>query len=159
MTDDSQFLALTIKNAEKHLAQNGYPASSLIVRDNAIISEQVNQATTFHDPTAHSEILCIRDAGKKLQTINLSDCTLYAAIEPCLMCLTACYWARITRIVFACSAKNLSKENYEGTLASEEITQNFNQPLHLIHIHQQEQAALSLIKNWEKQYRNQHKYL
>lgn len=79
----------------------GGPFGAVIVRNGEIIAEGWNRVVANKDPTAHAEILAIRAACAKLTRIHLTDCTLYASSEPCPMCLSAAYWARLQRIVFA----------------------------------------------------------
>ena len=80
---------------------DGGPFGAVIVRDQRIIGSGYNQVTQHHDPTAHAEVLAIRNACRDLQTFDLSGCDLYTSCEPCPMCLSATYWARITNIYFA----------------------------------------------------------
>jgi guanine deaminase len=73
----------------------GGPFGCVVVRGGKVVGRGSNQVTSTCDPTAHAEVVAIRDACKALGTFNLSDCTLYASCEPCPMCLSAIYWARI----------------------------------------------------------------
>ena len=77
------------------------PVGAVIVKGNIVISAQHNQVITQLDPTAHAEILCIRQAAHKLSTTYLNDCDLYTTLEPCAMCAQAIAWAKIKRIYFA----------------------------------------------------------
>ena len=76
----------------------GGPFGALIVRGEEIISAQTNSVTPDKDPTAHAEVNAIREACKKLDTFDLSGCTLYTSCEPCPMCLSAAYWAKVDKI-------------------------------------------------------------
>jgi len=99
---DSSFLKRALELAETGANNaDGGPFGALIAKDGQIISEAWNTVTTEHDPTAHAEINAIRFACKKLTTFHLKGCVLYASSEPCPMCLSAAYWARVDRIVFA----------------------------------------------------------
>ena len=80
---------------------NGGPFGAVIVKDGAIVGEGGNRVTASHDPTAHAEIVAIRDACAKLNTFNLAGCSIYTSCEPCPMCLAAIYWARIEKIYYA----------------------------------------------------------
>jgi tRNA(Arg) A34 adenosine deaminase TadA len=102
MNPDDQFLARAIELA-RHGSESGEggPFGAVIVRDGKIIAEDWNRVVARHDPTAHAEIGAIRSACAGLDHFHLSGCTLYASSEPCPMCLSAAYWARIERIVFA----------------------------------------------------------
>ena len=88
---------LSIKNAETI----GGPFGCVIVKDNKIISEGSNKVTSTNDPTAHGEIVAIRNACLKLNTFNLSGCELYSSCEPCPMCLSAIYWSHIDKVYYA----------------------------------------------------------
>jgi len=102
MNPDDQFLARTIELARQGSASGeGGPFGAVIVRDGLIIAEGWNRVVASHDPTAHAEIGAIRTASAILGSFHLTGCTLYASSEPCPMCLSAAYWARIKRIVFA----------------------------------------------------------
>lgn len=101
MTDD-QFLARAIELARQGSeCGEGGPFGAVIVRDGKIIAESWNRVVAIHDPTAHAEINVIRSACADIKDFHLPGCTLYASSEPCPMCLSAAYWARIERIVFA----------------------------------------------------------
>ena len=102
MNPDDQFLARAIELARQGSASGeGGPFGAVIVRDGKIIAEGWNRVVTSHDPTAHAEIGAIRAACNWLGHFHLPGCTLYASSEPCPMCLSAAYWERIERIVFA----------------------------------------------------------
>jgi len=102
MHSDDIFLRHAIELAERgSRAGDGGPFGAVIVRDGQIIAEGWNRVVVSHDPTAHAEIAAIRSACTALGHFHLPGCTLYASSEPCPMCLSAAYWARIERIVFA----------------------------------------------------------
>ncbi len=100
MTTDEDFLrraiALAVHNVE---TGSGGPFAAVIVRDGALIGEGANSVTRTSDPTAHGEVNAIRDACRRLNTFTLARSTLYTSCEPCPMCLAACYWAGIERVV------------------------------------------------------------
>lgn len=99
---DEQFLRRTIALAEANLARgDGGPFGAVIVQNGRIIAEGWNQVVVAKDPTAHAEIVAIRAASALLGRFHLEDCVLYASSEPCPMCLSAAYWAKVQRIVFA----------------------------------------------------------
>ena len=102
MNQDDFFLARAIELAQKgsELGEGG-PFGAVIVREGKIIAEGWNRVVTSHDPTAHAEISAIRSVCATVDSFHLPNSTLYASSEPCPMCLSAAYWARIERIVFA----------------------------------------------------------
>jgi guanine deaminase len=82
----------------------GGPFGTVIVRDGQIVGRGCNEVTSTNDPTAHAEVVAIRDACSRLAVFNLAGCELYASCEPCPMCLAAIYWAHINRFYFGCTA-------------------------------------------------------
>ncbi|NJD25481.1 MAG: nucleoside deaminase [Betaproteobacteria bacterium] len=102
MKDDERFLARAIELAATgSAAGDGGPFGAVVVRGGQIVGEGWNRVVADRDPTAHAEVNAIRAACSALATFHLTGCTLYASSEPCPMCLSAAYWARIGRIVFA----------------------------------------------------------
>jgi tRNA(Arg) A34 adenosine deaminase TadA len=102
MTDEHhQFMRAAIALAEDGLRNDhGGPFGCVIVRNGAIIARGINRVTSTNDPTAHAEISAIREACKALNTFQLADCELYTSCEPCPMCLSAIYWARIPVVYY-----------------------------------------------------------
>ena len=95
------FMREAIRLARVHMeAKEGGPFGAVIVRNNEIIARGWNRVTSSNDPTAHAEVVCIRNACSFLQTFDLSGCELYINCEPCPMCLSAAYWARLEKIVY-----------------------------------------------------------
>lgn len=84
----------------------GGPFGAVIVKDNQMVGQGYNQVTSTHDPTAHAEVVAIRDACRNLKTFHLADCVIFASCEPCPMCLGAIYWAQIKGIYYANSRKD-----------------------------------------------------
>jgi len=100
---------------------NGGPFGAVIVKDNKIIARGANAVTSSNDPTAHAEVMAIRNACKKLKTFQLDDCEIYTSCEPCPMCLGAIYWARPKKIYFACTKKDAAEINFDDSFIYEEI--------------------------------------
>lgn len=96
------FLRRALELAREHGATgiNG-PFGAVVVRDGEVVGEGWNRVVECHDPTSHAEVNAIREAARRLGTHDLSGCTIYASCEPCPMCLSAIYWARIARLHFA----------------------------------------------------------
>ncbi|HJW26626.1 MAG TPA: nucleoside deaminase [Rhodocyclaceae bacterium] len=100
--DDETFLQRAVDLAAAGISRgDGGPFGAVIVKDGEVIAEGWNRVVATNDPTAHAEILAIRAACARLGRFHLEDCVLYASSEPCPMCLSATYWARLQRIVFA----------------------------------------------------------
>jgi guanine deaminase len=87
----------------------GGPFGAVVVRGNRIVARGWNQVTTGNDPTAHAEITAIRQACRRLRTFQLSDCDLYTSCEPCPMCLSAIYWARLRAVYFGNTRRDAAK--------------------------------------------------
>lgn len=102
-------------------AGKGGPFGAVIVRDGKIISTGHNQVTSTNDPTAHAEIVAIREACKKLKTFQLDDCDLYTSCEPCPMCLSAIYWARLKKIYFANTRQDAAEIGFDDDFIYQEI--------------------------------------
>jgi len=119
---DRQFMAEAIRLAgEKMEAGEGGPFGALIVRDGAIIARGWNKVTSSNDPTAHAEIVAIRNACSTLQSFDLSGCELFVNCEPCPMCLGAAYWARLTRIVFGADHNDAAAIGFADAFIYEEL--------------------------------------
>ena len=97
----NKFMTHAIKLSIENVNLGGGPFGSIIVKNDKIIAEGSNKVTLNNDPTAHGEIVAIRQACKNLNNFNLSDCELYSTCEPCPMCLSAIYWAHIEKIYYA----------------------------------------------------------
>ncbi|MGK9116443.1 nucleoside deaminase [Olivibacter jilunii] len=120
--DDIIFLKKAIDLAVTGVKQNkGGPFGCIIVKDGKIIGKGCNSVTSTIDPTAHAEIVAIRDACKHLGEYQLDDCTLYASCEPCPMCLGAIYWARPSRVVYAATRFVAAQAGFDDAFIYEEI--------------------------------------
>ena len=127
----------------------GGPFGSVIVKDNKIIAEGLNKVTPTNDPTAHGEIVAIRDACKKLNNFTLNGCELYSSCEPCPMCLSAIYWARITKIYFANTREDAQKIDFDDSLIYSEFKKNINKrKIPMIQMMRHE--ALKAFDLWDK---------
>jgi tRNA(Arg) A34 adenosine deaminase TadA len=107
---------------EKSRENCGGPFGAVVVRAGKIIGRGWNQVTSKNDPTAHAEVSAIRAACKKLNTFQLDDCELYTSCEPCPMCLSAIYWARIRRIFYANTRRDAAKIKFDDDLIYSEIS-------------------------------------
>ena len=115
----------------------GGPFGAVIVKDRQIIGRGSNQVTSHNDPTAHAEIEAIRDACQSLQSFSLHGCTLYSSSEPCPMCLSAIYWARIEQVFFANTYKQAGKIGFDDQFIFKELNL----------AHKDKQLAISRIKD------------
>lgn len=117
----ADFLQQTVDLACRNVAEGGGPFAALIVRDQRIIASSGNRVTLTLDPTAHAEIMAIRQACQQISDFQLSDCTLYSSCEPCPMCLGAIYWARLKQVYFACNRFDAAKAGFDDSFIYDEI--------------------------------------
>ena len=118
----NKFMQRAIELSIESINSGGGPFGSVIVKDEKIISEGMNRVTVNNDPTAHGEIVAIRNACKKLNNFNLSDCSLYSSCEPCPMCMSAIYWSRIGKVYYANTRDDAKKINFDDSLIYSEIS-------------------------------------
>jgi len=121
MKIDKSFLLRAVEVASKGIDTGGGPFGAVISRDGKIISEANNRVVLNGDPTAHAEILAIRQASSLLKTYDLGDCTLYSSCEPCPMCMGAIYWAGIKKVVYACDRIDAEEAGFSDKLIYDEI--------------------------------------
>lgn len=107
------FIEEAINLSEVGIEFGGGPFGCVIVKQNKIIARGFNLVSTTTDPTAHAEIVAIRDACKALNSTDLSECILYTSCEPCPMCMAAIYWARIGRVFYSNTSKDAEKMGFE----------------------------------------------
>jgi tRNA(Arg) A34 adenosine deaminase TadA len=113
--------------ARKAVVENlGGPFGSVIVRDHEIVGEGYNQVTSLNDPTAHAEIIAIRDACQTLNTFNLAGCTIYTSSEPCPMCLGAIQWARLDQVFYAAGRECASRAGFDDSVFYMEVYKERN---------------------------------
>ena len=100
---ETDFMREAIELARENIKKGGGPFAAIIVKDGKEIARTGNTVTLSNDPTAHAEVNAIREACRKLGTFNLSGCEIYSSCEPCPMCLSAIYWAGISKIYMSAS--------------------------------------------------------
>ena len=121
MGNDKFFLQRAIEIAKIGISNGGGPFGAVLVKDDKIISEAFNSVTLNNDPTAHAEILAIRQAASALESYELTDCTLYSSCEPCPMCLGAIYWSGIKKVVYGCDRTDAENSGFSDKLIYKEI--------------------------------------
>lgn len=122
MKNDEYFIREAIKQAHSGIANNeGGPFGAIVVKNGEIVGRGNNKVTSTNDPTAHAEMVAIRDACKNLNSFQLDDCIIYSSCEPCPMCLGAIYWARPKKLVFASSREDASDAGFDDSLIYNEI--------------------------------------
>lgn len=119
---EEQFMQAAIELARKGMnSGHGGPFGSVIVQGNAIVGKGYNRVLLENDPTAHAEVVAIRDACKYLQTFQLTGCELYTTCEPCPMCLGAIYWARPEKVYFACTHDDAANAGFDDSFIYAEL--------------------------------------
>jgi tRNA(Arg) A34 adenosine deaminase TadA len=116
-----KFMAQAIEMAKQSVASGGGPFGAVIVKDGQIVGRGINRVTVWNDPSAHGEIVAIRDACKNLNTFQLSDCILYTSSEPCPMCLGAIYWARLKAVYYANTKEDAAAIGFDDDFIYREI--------------------------------------
>jgi guanine deaminase len=111
-------IALALDNVR---SGRGGPFASVIVKDGRVIAEGANRVTSTNDPTAHAEVVAIREACRALGDFQLAGCDLYTTCEPCPMCLGAIYWARPARVFYAGTAADAASAGFDDAFIYEEL--------------------------------------
>ncbi|AEV31266.1 cytosine/adenosine deaminase [Owenweeksia hongkongensis DSM 17368] len=120
--NDELYIRLAIEFSQKGMdSGSGGPFGCVIVKDGEVIGHGYNQVTTTNDPTAHAEIVAIRNACKAIDSFQLEGCVVYTSCEPCPMCLGAIYWARPDRLVYACSRQDAAAIGFDDDFIYQEI--------------------------------------
>lgn len=142
--DDKEFLKLTIKQSGLSVEQERFPAGALVVLAGDVIASGMSDSYPGYN---HAECEVIDKAFQKIG--KLSDATLYASMEPCLMCLMRAYWSGIRRIVYAINRSKLNQQYYEGLHKNEKEIENLNEPIEYLQITDLEEEALKVVRTWE----------
>jgi len=145
---ETKYLQRAIDLAAHHSRDGRHgPFGAVIVKEDEVVAEGWNGVVDGIDPTAHAEIQAIRAAAKKLNTHDLSGCTIYASCEPCPMCLAAIYWARIDRVVYAATKEDAAAVGFDDSLLYEEMRKPWT-----VRTLQSEQAlqekAVEMMNSW-----------
>src|SRR5271154_5078501 len=143
------FMQRAIALALENVRSGGGPFGALIVRDGKILSEAANRVTMTNDPTAHAEMVAIREACKKLESFHLTDCELYSSCEPCPMCLGAIYWARLARVYFASTDADAAKAGFDDSFIYRELQRpHLHRKIPMIQLMREE--SLAAFCAWEQ---------
>lgn len=147
---NNHFMARAIELATENVRSGqGGPFGAVIVKDDAILAEGANRVTLTNDPTAHAEVLAIREACRKLGLFELKNCELYTSCEPCPMCLGAIYWTRLSRVYFGGLAADASQAGFDDSFIYREIARP--QPergIPMVQIMREE--ALAAFRTWRE---------
>ena len=146
---DTFFMKRAIALAKEGMHKNaGGPFGAIVVRNGEIVAEGYNKVKLNHDPTAHAEVVAIREACNKLNDSELKDCTLYTSCEPCPMCLGAIYWTRLKMVYFGCSHKDAAAANFDDQFIYDEIEKNIeDRKVSFVQLGREE--AIGVFKEWQ----------
>ncbi len=146
-----QYMQLAIKKARQGIKKGQTPFGSCLVKKHTVIACVHNTVWQNTDITAHAEIMAIRNACRKLKTIDLSGLILYSTCEPCPMCFSACHWARITKIVYGAEIKDAGKYGFnELRISNNRLKSMANLRLEIIG-GVMRQENLELFEFWSRQ--------
>lgn len=119
---NKQFMRAAIEQARQGMDQNeGGPFGAVVVKEGQIIGRGNNKVTSTNDPTAHAEVVAIRDACRHLNSFQLEGCILYTSCEPCPMCLGAIYWARPEKVYFGCTREDAANVGFDDDFIYREM--------------------------------------
>ena len=146
---EKEYLARAIELSAKGVREGkGGPFGCVIVQDGIIIGEGYNSVTSTNDPTAHAEVVAIRQACARINHFQLTDCEVYTSCEPCPMCLGAIYWARPKRVVYANSREEAAAIEFDDDFIYREIhAPNDDRSIPFIHVPSDE--ARKIFEEWK----------
>jgi guanine deaminase len=127
----------------------GGPFGAVVVRKGRIVGRGCNQVTSSNDPTAHAEVVAIRDACRRLGTFQLDDCELYTSCEPCPMCLSAMYWARLRKVWYANTRKDAAEIDFDDDFIYTEVSRPIAERK-LVMRQLMRKEALMVFKEWKE---------
>ena len=145
----NEFMKRAIELSIESINRGGGPFGCVIVKNDKIISEGSNKVTSSNDPTAHGEIVAIREACRQVNNFSLKGLELYSTCEPCPMCLSAIYWARIDKIYYANTRKDAQKIDFDDSLIYSEFQKDIDKrKIPMIQMMRNE--ALKAFELWDK---------
>jgi len=146
---ENDFINRAIELSQENLETNdGGPFGAVIVKNGEVIGEGNNRVTSTNDPTAHAEIVAIRNACQNINSFSLDGCEIYTSCEPCPMCLAAIYWARIKLIYYANTKYDAAEIGFDDSYIYDQITCNSNlRDIKMIKI--DSQIAKAIFENWK----------
>ena len=128
MPGHPEFMQQAIALATENVTHGrGGPFGAVVVKDGTVIATGANQVTASNDPTAHAEVVAVRNACQFLGTFQLAGCDVYSSCEPCPMCLAALYWSRCRAIYYGNDAAEAAKAGFDDSFLYEEVRKPLNQ--------------------------------
>lgn len=146
---DREFMQMAIELSIENIELGGGPFGAVIVQDGKVIAKGCNRVAPNNDPTAHAEVMAIRDACRTLGTFDLEGCTIYSSCEPCPMCLSAIYWAGIGRICYANTKRDAAKIGFDDSYIYDQLRLDYDRrSIHCEHFMRNE--ALEAFQRWNE---------
>ncbi len=145
--EDRAFMKMAIELSIENIDEGGGPFGAVVVRDSKVIATGANRVVPNNDPTAHAEVVAIRNACRELNTFDLSGCTVYASCEPCPMCLSALYWAGVERICYANTKRDAAAIAFDDSFIYDQLRLDYDRrSIHCEHFMRDE--ALEAFRKW-----------
>ena len=147
--DDRRFMQMAIDLSIENIDSGGGPFGAVIVRDGRVVAKGANRVVPNNDPTAHAEVMAIRNACRELATFDLAGCTVYSSCEPCPMCLSALYWAGIERICYANTKRDAAAIDFDDSFIYDQLRLDYDRrSIHCEHFMRHE--AMEAFCKWEE---------
>jgi len=148
--DKKTFMAKAISLAEENVkALQGGPFGAVVVKDGKVVGIGRNNVTRDNDPTAHAEIVAIRNAAKNLGTFDLSGCQIYSSCEPCPMCLGAIYWARFDKLYYAATKDDATRAEFDDSFIYKEFALP-KEERSILSVQMMRESAVKVFDEWIK---------
>jgi tRNA(Arg) A34 adenosine deaminase TadA len=146
--EDRRFMQMAIELSIANIDSGGGPFGAVIVRNGKVVAKGANRVVPDNDPTAHAEVVAIRNACRELKTYDLSGCVVYTSCEPCPMCLSALYWAGIERICYANTKRDAAAIDFDDSFIYDQLRLDYDRrSIQCEHFMRNE--ALEAFRKWE----------
>ena len=146
--DDRRFMRMAIDLSIRNVDDGGGPFGAVIVKEGRVVAKGANRVVANNDPTAHAEVVAIRNACRELATFDLSGCTVYTSCEPCPMCLSAIYWAGISRIFYANTKRDAAAIDFDDSFIYDQLRLDYDRRS-ICCEHFMRDEALAAFRKWE----------
>ena len=146
--DDRKFMRMAIDLSISNIDEGGGPFGAGIVKDGRVVAKGANRVVVNNDPTAHAEVVAIRNACRELETFDLSGCTVYASCEPCPMCLSALYCAGVSRICYANTKRDAAAIDFDDSFIYDQLRLDYDRRS-ICCEHFMRDEALAAFRKWE----------
>lgn len=149
MEKEKKFLLEAAETAKKGILKGGGPFGALVTKNDKVVASAFNKVVLNNDPTAHAEVLAIREAASVLGTYDLKECVLYTTCEPCPMCLGAIYWSGIRKVVYSCDRTDAENAGFNDRFIYDELSLEPGKR-EVAFLKLDDCGAKEVFKNWDK---------